>query len=179
MLLVMVQWCMVCNRFCSDFERWSTSTALHSWRTFITATPRLLGQFPTKNTAAMTRRNCSRWRGGAVVPITRCMHCMGLGCDVLQGPAWYIQGSSYLLCQRFRACFVLKFELQMGEGETRERMQISKQDTQNLWTKKVPWAPYSMLESAEIVEKAMKVGLGTQQQQTNVRSPDLIDQCLI
>ena len=31
-----------------------------------------------------------------------------------------VQGSSYLLGQRFPACFVLKFSLQRGEGEKRE-----------------------------------------------------------
>ena len=30
------------------------------------------------------------------------------------------------MCQRFSACFVLKFALQRGEGEKREGMQISK-----------------------------------------------------
>ena len=33
--------------------------------------------------------------------------------------------ASYLLGQRFSACFVLKFALQRGEGEKREEVQIS------------------------------------------------------
>ena len=32
----------------------------------------------------------------------------------------HIQGSSYLLVQRFSTCFVLKFALQRGDGEKRE-----------------------------------------------------------
>ena len=40
-----------------------------------------------------------------------------------------LQGSSYLLGQRFCACFVLKLALQRGEGEKREGVQISKQRT--------------------------------------------------
>ena len=37
-----------------------------------------------------------------------------------------IQGSRYLLGQRFRECFVFKFVLQRGEGEKTEGVQISK-----------------------------------------------------
>ena len=55
-----------------------------------------------------------------------------------------LQGSSYLLGQRLRACFILKFALQSGEGEKREGMPISKQSAQNIWPKKYiePWIDY-------------------------------------
>ena len=43
-----------------------------------------------------------------------------------------MQGSSYLLGQRFRACLVFKIALKRGEGEKRDQMQISKQSTLNL-----------------------------------------------
>ena len=43
-----------------------------------------------------------------------------------------LQGSSYLLGQRFSAYFVLKVAPQRGEGEKREGVQISKNSTQNL-----------------------------------------------
>ena len=43
-----------------------------------------------------------------------------------------LQGSRFLLCQRFSACFLWEIALQRGEGEKREGMQISKKSTQNL-----------------------------------------------
>ena len=44
----------------------------------------------------------------------------------------YLQGSSYLLGQRFRACFVMELPPQMGEGENGRVCKFQKQSTQNL-----------------------------------------------
>ena len=47
-----------------------------------------------------------------------------------------IQGSRYLLGERFIACFDLKLASQRGQGEKREGLQISEQSSQNLLPKK-------------------------------------------
>ena len=57
-----------------------------------------------------------------------------------------LQGSSYLLGQRFQACIVLTVATQRGEGEKREGMPISKQRAS---TQEVPRALYMRPESVE------------------------------
>ena len=46
-----------------------------------------------------------------------------------------VQGSSYLLGQRYCACFVLKIALRRGEGEKSEGVQINKQSTRTFDTR--------------------------------------------
>ena len=55
---------------------------------------------------------------------TEIVHCV----DCLD----HVQRGSYVLGQRFGACFVMIFALQRGEGEKREGVQFSKQIVQNL-----------------------------------------------
>ena len=66
------------------------------------------------------------------IPVTATQPRVGLVSQQVIELRDTVQGSSYLLGQRFRACFVLKFALQRGEGEKRDGVQISKQSTQNL-----------------------------------------------
>ena len=58
--------------------------------------------------------------------------CYNLGSN--QG---LVQGSRYLLGQRFSVCFVLKLAPQRGKGEKREGVQISKQTTQPLTSENI------------------------------------------